>query len=428
MSEPDSPRGKGLARFRSVALDVSPLKESPSYRALLAGQLISVVGTQMAYVAVAYQVFALTNSTVAVGLIGLAEAVPLMLFSILGGAIADSRDRRSTMARAHLGMMLSSGALALVSLAERPPLVLVFALVSVSSAVNAIDRPARTAIVPSLVSADNLPAAIALRQVVFQTTQIIGPAVGGLMLAAFPIAWVYAIDAATFLAGLGSLYWVPRSVPVEGGHSGQAEAIREGLVFAFRTPLILSIFVVDLVAMVFGMPRAVFPELAGETFGIGPEGLGLLYAAPSAGALCGALMSGWVRKVERQGMTVLLAVVVWGVAITLAGLTVFSLILTLLFLAVAGAADVFSAVFRGTMLIQNTPDPLRGRVSALNHMVVLGGPRLGDLEAGIVGGLVGAPASIVIGGAACMVGTGLVAARFPSLRHHRRSSGVGLGA
>jgi MFS family permease len=180
--------------------------------------------------------------------------------------------------------------------------------------------------------------------------------------------------------------------------------------------LISSIFVIDLIAMIFGMPRAVFPQLADETFGLGAAGLGLLYAAPSAGALLGALTTGWVKHVRRQGIAVVLAVAVWGAAIAAAGLSLFSLLLTLTFLAIAGAADVVSAVFRGTMLLEATPVNLRGRVQALNQMVVSGGPRIGDLEAGLVAGAIGAGPSVVVGGLACLVGTGVVATRVKQLR------------
>src|SRR5680860_402699 len=183
-------------------------------------------------------------------------------------------------------------------------------------------------------------------------------------------------------------------------------AIREGLSYARRTPVLMSIFIIDLVAMIFGMPRAVFPALADGTFAVGPFGLGLLYAAPAAGALVGALTTGWVGRIRRQGIAVVVAVAVWGAAIALAGLSLFSLVLTLFFLAIAGAADVVSAVFRGTMLLEATPAKLRGRVNSLNQMVVAGGPRLGDVEAGLVAGAIGPGPSIVVGGAACLIGTG----------------------
>ncbi|MDQ4064446.1 MAG: MFS transporter, partial [Actinomycetota bacterium] len=175
---------------------------------------------------------------------------------------------------------------------------------------------------------------------------------------------------------------------------------------------------IDLVAMIFGMPRAVFPALSETTFGLGPQGVGILFAAPAIGALIGALTTGWVTSVRRQGLAVLLAVTGWGAAITLAGLSTFSIALTVVFLAIAGAADVVSAVFRGTILLETTPEPLLGRMNALNIMVVTGGPRLGDVEAGLVAGLVGVVPSIIFGGVACLVGTAAVAWAFPSLRNY----------
>jgi MFS family permease len=414
--------GRRFGRARALALDVSPLRESVPYRALWAGQIVSLFGTQMRYVAVPFQVFQITRSTLAVGLIGLVEVVPLIVFSFVGGALADARDRRTIIAVAQVVLLADSVALALVSLEHRPSVVMIYVLTGIGGAVGAVDRPARGALVPELVNPNQLTAAMALRQVVFQVSQIAGPAAGGLLIGAFrEVAWVYAIDAATFLASLVALWWVPRDT----GSSEQSEAtfgfhaVKEGLAFALRTPLITSIFVVDLVAMIFGMPRAVFPALAEETFGLGAAGLGFLYAAPAVGALLAALTTGWVKNVERQGMAVLIAVALWGMAITLAGLCLFSLALTLLFLALAGAADVVSAVFRGTMLLEASPEALRGRTQALNLMVVTGGPRLGDAEAGAVASLVGAGPSIVVGGVACLAGTGVVAAGFSSLRRYR---------
>lgn len=370
----------------------------------------------MRYVAAAYQVFLLTDSTVAVGLIGLVEVVPLIVFSIIGGAIADRRDRRSLLGAAQVASMFAAGGLAVVSFGGFASLFWIYLLTGIASAINGFDRPARTAMVPQLVPEGTLPAAMALRQVVFQTTQIFGPALAGVMLASFDIGWVYLIDAVTYTAAIVALRWVP-SMPV-APQTGLTplQSIREGLQFARRMPLLMSIFTIDLVAMIFGMPRAVFPELATVTLDVGAQGLGILYAATSFGALVGALTTGWVTRVRRQGRAVLLAVGAWGVTITIAGLVLWSFPLTLLFLALAGAADVISAVFRGTMLQEVTPDPLRGRLSAVNIIVVTGGPRLGDVEAGLVAGVAGAPASVVIGGVACLIGTATIARGFPTLR------------
>jgi len=383
---------------------------------------VSLIGTQMRLVAVPFQVYTITGSTVAVGFVGLVEVVPLIVFSIIGGSIADTFDRRKIMFVATLGLMLDSIVLAVLTFRGEPALWSIYALTALGSAFEAIDRPPRAAIIPDLVAEDQVPAAIALRQVSFQITHIVGPATGGLIIAALGgPGWVHAADAATFVAVLIALHWIPKQPPHAGERMDDegrltARLIKEGVSFSLRTPLISSIFVIDLIAMIFGMPRAVFPQLADETFGMGAAGLGLLYAAPSAGALLGALTTGWVKHVRRQGIAVVIAVAVWGAAIAAAGLSLFSLGLTLMFLAIAGAADVVSAVFRGTMLLEATPVNLRGRVQALNLMVVSGGPRLGDLEAGLVAGAIGAGPSVVVGGLACLVGTGVVATRVKQLR------------
>jgi MFS family permease len=411
-------------RARSIALDVSPLRDSVPYRALWLGQVISLMGSNMRLVAVAVQVFEITGSTVAVGIVGLVEVVPLIVFSIVGGAITDRTDRRALIFRTQLGLMVTSLVLAYISFGSDPSVVWIYALTAIASALNAIDRPARTAMTPNLVAPDKLAAAMALRQVVFQTTLILGPALGGVMIASLggAVEWVYLFDGLSFIAAIVALRWVPPSVPRFDPNQSHLQSVREGMGYVLRNPLALSIFGIDLIAMIFGMPRAVFPELAKETFGMGAEGVGLLFAAPSLGALVAALTTGWVSSVRRQGVAVLWAVAAWGAAITLAGLSVFSLVLTLVFLAIAGAADVVSAVFRATMLQETTPDALRGRISAVSIMVVTGGPRVGDFEAGLVGGIAGAPASIVIGGVACLLGTGAMAAWSPSLARYRRNN------
>lgn len=352
-------RGR-LRKARSLVLDTSPLRESVPYRALWVGQLVSQFGTQMRFVAVAFQVFAISGSTVAVGLVSLVEVLPIMIFSVVGGAMADAFDRKRVMAIAQVALAVSSFALAILTLSGTTNLPLIFGLVALGGALDSIDRPARGATMPSLVTAEQLPGAMALRQVVFFLAAIAGPALGGLLITFFDVGWVYVVDGVTFLAALLALRWVP-SVGhhvVDGGDEPNRvtlASIKEGLGFTLRTPLILSIFVTDLVAMIFGMPRAVFPALAEDTFHIGASGLGLLYAAPAVGALLGALGSGWAKRVDRQGVAVLVSVTVWGGAVALAGLSLFSLALTLVFLAIAGAADVISAVFRGTMLCKRRP-------------------------------------------------------------------------
>ena len=403
-------------RITAAFIDISPLREYPAYRALWLGQVVSLMGSNMRLVAVSWQVFEITNSTVAVGFVGLAEVIPLIAFSILGGAVVDTADRKRLIIGAEIGLMATSLALAAIAFSPDPSVLLIYAVTAMASAFNAIDRPARSALVPHLVPAGKISAAMALRHVLFQTTTIIGPAVGGILIASFDVGWVYVIDAVTFTAALYALRWIPPvpRVPMEG--MSRIQTIAEGLRFATRTPLLMSIFIIDLVAMIFGMPRAVFPALSERVFELGPQGVGLLYAAPAVGALVGALTTGWVSSIRRQGLAVLVSVAAWGAAITIAGLVTYSIGLTIFFLALAGAADVFSAVFRGTILLERTPDHLRGRINSLNIMVVTGGPRLGDVEAGLAAGLLGVVPSVVAGGLACLVGTAVVAVGYPSLR------------
>jgi MFS family permease len=413
---------------RALAVDISPLRESVGFRALWGGQVISMIGTHMRVVAVAFQVFALTRSAAAVGLIGLAELGPLILFSIVGGPLIDALDRRRILYVCQVLLLLNSATLAALTLTGEPALGAIYVLVGLDGAVTAIERPTRTAMIPSLVRREHLSAALALRQVVFQLTHIVGPAIGGLLIALLGgVGWLYVLDATTFLVALVVLRWVPSTRATfleDGGDEPRVtlSAIREGFAYAFRTPLILSILLIDLVAMIFGMPRAVFPALADGVFSVGASGLGLLYAAPATGALLGALTMGWVGRVRRQGTAVVLAASVWGAAVALAGLSLFSFPLTLWWLAVAGAADVVSAVFRSTLLLDTTPEELRGRIYGLNFMVVSGGPRLGDFEAGVAAEFLGPGPSIVLGGVACVAGTWGAAALFPSLRRYRATA------
>jgi len=269
--------------------------------------------------------------------------------------------------------------------------------------------------VPRLVPRERLPAAIALGQLNFQAAGVVGPAIGGLILATLGIAACYVFDAVTFAAAIGALLLIAPIPPAHGAVRPSLAAIAEGLRFARRHRAILGTFAVDLNAMIFGMPTALFPILALDVFRVGPAGLGLLVAAPAAGALIGALLTGWVGRVRRTGRAVLWAVAGWGLAITAFGLSTFSFPLALAFLAVAGAADVISAVLRSAIVQLLTPDELRGRVTSIHILVVTGGPRLGDMEASAVASLAGAQFSVVSGGLLCLVGILATIRAFPEL-------------
>jgi predicted MFS family arabinose efflux permease len=389
-----------------MALDLTPLRTSREFRLLWFGEVISHTGRHITVVALPFQVYQLTRSPLAVGLIGLVQIVPLIVFSLVGGAIADAVDRRKLLIWTQLGLATTSLLLVGGAVSGNPPLWFVYLAAGLIAGLSAMDSPARSAAIPNLVSRRDLPSAIALNQVLFQVSDIVGPAVGGLILARLGLEWAYGIDAASFFAAIGAMLLMRPMPPKrdEGATRGLA-AIREGFAYLKGRRVLISTFVIDLNAMVFGMPRAVFPPLALDVLRVGPQGLGLLYAAPAAGALLGALLTGWVRHVRHQGRAVMWAVITWGGAIAAFGLSVTRAFwLGLAFLAVAGAADVFSAIFRSTILQGTVPDSLRGRLSAIHIMVVTGGPRLGDLEAGVVAQLVTPVFSVVSGGVATVLG------------------------
>jgi MFS family permease len=418
------------AAIRGLAIDVTPLRRYRDFRILWLGQLFGHTGQQVTTVALPYQVFVLTGSSLAVGLIGLAQVVPLMVFSVAASPITDRVDRRKLMLFTELGQACVTGLLLLGSVLGPPPLWYLYVLAGLQAGMWAVSAPARSAAVPNIVGREHLPAAIALHQALYNATAIAGPSVAGIVLARFGLAWAYGVDLISFGASIAAALLIrplpphrdPEAPPVEG-----VRAVREGFSFLRRNRILVATFLIDLNAMIFGMPRALFPVLALTVFRVGPEGLGLLYAAPATGALLGVLTAGWVGRIRRQGKAVIWAVAVWGAAITMFGLSGAFFGLALFFLVVAGAADVISAVFRGTILQLSVPDALRGRLSAVNIMVVAGGPRLGDLEAGAVASLVSPRFSVVSGGLACLVGVALLAMLVPQLARYRIDPGEDQG-
>ncbi len=418
--DPEAGRLSRAARLvRRTVLDLTPLRISRDFRLLWIGELVSHTGRHIAVVALPFQVYQLTESPLAVGLIGLAQVGPLVVFSLIGGAVADAVDRRRLLLISQAGSMAASLLLVGGAVVERPPLWFLYLAAALSAAFAAFDSPARSAAIPNLVPRDRLASAIALNQVLFQVNDVAGPALGGVLIAQFGLVWAYAIDAVTFLAAIATIMAMrPMPPRREGARRPVFRAVREGFAYLKGRRVLISTFLVDLDAMIFGMPRALFPVLAAEAFRVGPAGLGLLYAAPAAGALVGAILTGWVRHVRHQGRAVLWAVTVWGLAIVAFGLSTEAFWLALGWLAVAGAADVISAIFRSTILQTSVPDPLRGRLSSIHIMVVVGGPRLGDLEAGLVAQLTSPMFSVVSGGVACVAGVAVLAALVPQFRRY----------
>jgi len=403
-----------VTRLRGLVLDVSPLRQSRQFRLLFWGQSASQLGRQFTVVAAAYQVYALTGSTLLVGLLSLGQLVPLLLCSLIGGSLADAMDRRRLLLVVQVLMALTSAGLAVNSVSGHPAVWPIFVCTAISAALSAIDSPTRSAMVPGLVSAGKFPAAAALNQILNQGSGAVGPLVAGLVIAKMGLGVAYWIDVASFGVALATLVMMAPALPVGGTTKLGFESVAEGFRFLRGRQALQGTFVIDVNAMVFGMPRALFPEMAARTFGGGALVYGALNSAAGIGALLGAASSGWVTRVRRQGRAVLLAVAAWGLAIVLFGVTSW-LPLALFMLAVAGAADVISAVFRNTILQLSVPDRLRGRLSAVHIAVVTGGPRLGDVESGAVASLAGTQVSAVSGGLACLVGVGLIAKLMPAL-------------
>ncbi len=404
-----------MSRLGSLLLDLEPLRKDRDFRLLWAGQVISSVGRQVTVVTLPYQLFLATGSALSIGALALVQLVPLLAFSLYGGAVADAVDRRRLLLVTQSVLAMTSVALAVLALTPHVSIVLVYVVAFVAATVSAVDQPARTSSVPRLVPRERLTMAIALNQAGFQTAGVVGPAIGGLLIATAGPGGAYLVDAVTYGASLAALAVIAPIPPLRGAIRPGLAAVAEGLRFARSRPAILGTFIVDLDAMIFGMPSALFPILALTVFHAGAQGYGLLAAAPAAGALVGALLTGWVSRIRLQGRAVYIAVAIWGVAITGFGLATFSLPLALVLLAVAGGADVVSAVFRATILQLSTPDELRGRLSALHIMVVTSGPRFGDMEATAVAAAVSAQFSVVTGGLACLVGLALIAWRLPEL-------------
>jgi MFS family permease len=398
-------------------VDLAPLRHSRDFRLLFSGQLVSTLGTQLTAVAVPYQVFRITHSSLDVGLVSLSQLVPLLIFSLAGGVVADAHDRRRVLMATEALMAVTSTGLALNGGLRHPALWPLFALSAAQGGLAGFDRPAFNAAIARLVPSEDLAAAYALWQVQFQIGIVVGPSVAGLILAGGGVATVYWLDVASFVVSFVSVS-IQRPQPLldSGARRSAWRSVGEGFSYLRGRQVIQGVYLLDIDAMVFGMPRALFPALGLDFFHGGAEAVGFLYAAPGAGALVGALTTGWVKAIRRQGRAVIVAVIVWGAAIAVFGL-VDVLWIGLALLAVAGWADVVSAVFRNTILQTAIPDSLRGRLSAIQIAVVQGGPRLGDLEAGAVAEGFGSSFSVVSGGVACVIGALALAAALPGFRH-----------
>ncbi len=409
--------------------DTRPLR-NPHFRRLWTANIVTVVGAQLTVVAVPAQIYAMTGSSAYVGLTGVFGLVPLVVFGLWGGALADVVDRRTLLVVTTLGLIGTSTLFWLQAWTGSGNVWLLLGLFSVQQAFFAVNQPTRSAILPRLLPLHLLPAANSLNMTVLQAGAIGGPLIAGALIPVFGFSWLYLIDTITLIPTLGAVLALP-ALTIEGvtGSLG-FRAVLDGLGYLRGHPVLLMSFLVDIIAMVFGMPRALFPEMAHVDFG-GPDGGGLafalLFAGIPAGAVLGGIFSGWVSRIERQGVAVLASVVVWGLAMLGFGVAVgFAdiwrwpmLAIAVLMLVVGGAADMASAAFRMSMLQSAASDAVRGRLQGVFTVVVVGGPRVADVTHGLVAAGIGASATAAGGGALVVVGTVLAAVAFPAFVRYR---------
>ena len=379
-------------------MDFSPFR-SRDFRLLFAAQFVSLLGSMVTYVALPYQMYRLTGSSLAVGLLGGVELVPLLVTAFIGGAMADAVDRRRIALGADVALAAGSAALALIA-ASGASAWMLYLVAAWMSAVGGLQRPAIESLVPRLVGKDQLPAAASLAVVRGSVGMIAGPAVGGVLLASAGLTATYLTDVASYAASLACLWMIAPVPPPEDAERPSLAAVVEGFRYARSRQELVGTYVVDFVAMVFGMPLALFPAIS-DRLG-GPSALGLLYAAPAVGALAAGVSSRWAARVPRHGAAVMVAAAIWGLAIVAFGLCS-TLWPALVFLSVAGGADAVSGIFRMTMWNQTIPDALRGRLASIEMVSYMSGPLLGHVEAGIVAAAFGVSASVISGGVLCIV-------------------------
>jgi MFS family permease len=416
-------------RFEGLFADTRPLRNE-HFRRLWLANIVTVIGAQLTVVAVPAQIYAMTGSSAYVGLTGVFGLVPLIVFGLWGGALADAMDRRTLLMITTIGLIVTSGCFWAQAAFGLQNVWLLLGLFAVQQAFFAINQPTRSAVLPKLLPAYLLPSANSLNMTVFMAGGIAGPLVGGALIPLVGFSWLYLVDTVTLFATLGAVVGLP-ALPVEGVRVAPGlRAVVDGFVYLRGHPVLMMSFVVDLIAMVFGMPRALFPELADVAFEGPSEGglaFALLFAAIPAGAVVGGVLSGWVSRVERQGLAVVVAILVWGLAMIGFGVAAFLaphaplafLVVAVVMLAVGGAADMASAAFRTSMLQSAASDEVRGRLQGIFIVVVAGGPRVADVAHGAAAAATGAAIAAAGGGVLVVVGTVLAAVAVPAFVRYR---------
>ena len=414
---------------RRLLADTTAL-QNLDFRRLWIAQAITVIGSQLSVVAVPQQIFDITRSSGYVGLAGIFALVPLIGFGLWGGALADVMDRRKLMIITSAGLVVTSVALWLQAMVGMRNVWLVLVLLAVQQGFFAVKQPTASAIIPRLLPGDQLPAANSLNMTVFQFGAIAGPVLAGVLIPVIGLSTLYLIDSIALLATVWAAWRLPKLPPTGNVRRAGLREVLDGFAYLATQRILLASFVVDIIAMVFGMPRALFPQIAHDTFGdpaTGGIALGLLYAAMSVGAVVGGVFSGWLPRIQRQGLAVVLCIAAWGLSMVGFGVAIGSgsgpvaLWLALAFLALGGGADMISAAFRMTMLQQVATDEVRGRLQGVFTVVVAGGPRIGDLAHGMAAASLGTAVVAAGGGGLVVVGMAVAAVAFPMFIRYRVS-------
>ncbi|MGI8787007.1 MAG: MFS transporter [Pyrinomonadaceae bacterium] len=391
-------------------IDITPLKISRDYRLLFFGQLISFFGSMMSFVVVPVQMFQLTQSNLMVGLIGVAEFVPMFTLAFVGGALADAVDRRKMLRITEVGQTIVTAILLGNSLLPRPQIWVLFVCVGLHAGLAGLQRPSFEALIPRIVPLEYMTAVSALNSIRFNVGAIFSPILAGIIVGTLGAKIAYSIDLITFAASLAAVWLIRAVPPAPDAERPNFESIKRGFRYAISRQDLLGTYLVDINAMLFGMPKALFPALA-VAFGVGSS-VGFFYSAIAVGALAASLTSGWAKKVHRHGLAIALAAGLWGVAIIFFGLSD-NLYLGLFFLGAAGFFDMISGIFRGTIWNQTIPNRFRGRLAGIEMISFLTGPMLGDAESGIVAHFSGVKTSIIIGGVLTVLGTIILALLLP---------------
>lgn len=402
-------------------LDITPLKVSRDYRLLFFGQLISFFGTMMTFIVVPVQIYGLTKSSLYVGFLGVAEFVPMFFLAFIGGALADAVDRRKMLRVTEVGQMITTLILLGNALFPNPKVWVLFVAVGIHAGLAGLQRPSFEALIPKIVPLELMSAVAALNSIRFEVGFILSPIIGGFIIAKYGASLAYLIDAITFSASLIAVWMIRTVPPPPNADKPNFASIRMGFLYAIKRQDLLGTYVIDINAMFFGMPKALFPALA-FAFGVGTS-VGFFYSAIAIGALVATFTSGWTKFIYRHGLMIALAAGGWGIAITFFGLSN-NLYLALFFLGVAGYCDMISGIFRQTMWNQSVPERFRGRLAGIEMISFLTGPMLGDAESGVVAYFSNVKTSIVSGGILAVVGTIILALLLPKFMKYDGREGL----